>query len=128
MTYAWDNDSTQNAHIKQMRDLNTCRIMGKEQSMGLIDADALKKDLESVTLSNVTLLSTNTVLLLLDKYPTAYDVDAVVEQLKETKAYMLYENMNADVKWIDKAIEIVKVGGNIELSEHSKNQGDRTGK
>lgn len=48
MTYAWDNDSTQNAHIKQMRDdrqkaymentetirhmkdSNTCRIMGKE--------------------------------------------------------------------------------------------------
>lgn len=42
---------------------------------------------------------------------TAYDVDKVVEQLKETKAYMLYENMNADVKWIDKAIEIVKAGG-----------------
>lgn len=98
------------------------------EALRLIDADALKKDLESVTLSNVTLLSTNTVLLLLDKYPTAYDVDAVVEHLKETKAYMLYENMNADVKWIDKAIEIVKVAGNIELSEHSKNQGDRTGK
>lgn len=49
MTYAWDNDSTQNAHIKQMRDdrqkptwkgtetirhmkdLSICRIMGKEQ-------------------------------------------------------------------------------------------------
>lgn len=48
MTYAWDNDSTQNAHIKQMRDdrqrptwknterirhmrdLNICRIMEKE--------------------------------------------------------------------------------------------------
>lgn len=30
MTYAWDNDSTQNAHIKQMRDLSICRIMGKE--------------------------------------------------------------------------------------------------
>ena len=30
MTYAWDNDSTQNAHIKHIRDLNTCRIMGKE--------------------------------------------------------------------------------------------------
>lgn len=30
MTYAWDNDSTQNAHIKQMRhirDLNTCWII-----------------------------------------------------------------------------------------------------
>ena len=51
--------------------------------MRLIDADALKKDLESVTLSNGTLLNTNTVLLLLDKYPTAYDVDAVVEQLDE---------------------------------------------
>lgn len=79
--------------------------------MGLIDADKLKKDLELVTLSNGTLLNTNAVLLLLDKYPTAYDVDKVVEQLKETKAYMLYENMNADVKWIDKAIEIVKGGG-----------------
>lgn len=49
----------------------------------LIDADKLKKDLESVTLSNGTLLNTNTVLLLLDKYPTAYDVDNVVEQLDE---------------------------------------------
>ena len=80
--------------------------------MGLIDTDTLKKDLKSVTLSNGTLVNTNAVLLLLDKYPTAYDVDKVVEQLKETKAYMLYENMNADVKWIDKAIEIVKAGGN----------------
>jgi hypothetical protein len=80
--------------------------------MGLIDTDTLKKDLKSVTLSNGTLLNTNAVLLLLDKYPTAYDVDKVVEQLKETKAYMLYENMNADVKRIDKAIEIVKAGGN----------------
>lgn len=80
--------------------------------MRLIDVDALKKDLESVTLSNGTLVNTNAVLLLLDKYPTAYDVDKLVEQLEETKAYMLYENMNADVKWIDKAIEIVKAGGN----------------
>lgn len=82
--------------------------------MGLIDVDVLKKDLKSVTLSNGTLLNANTVLLLLDKYPTAYDVDKVVEQLKETKAYMLYENMNADVKWIDKVIEIVKAGGKNE--------------
>lgn len=82
--------------------------------MGLIDADALKKDLKSVTLSNGTLVNTNAVLHLLEEYPTAYDVDKVVEQLKETKAYMLYENMNADVKWIDKAIEIVKAGGKNE--------------
>ncbi len=51
--------------------------------MRLIDADTLKKDLESVTLSNGTLFNTNTVLLLLDKYPTAYDVDKVVEQLEK---------------------------------------------
>lgn len=48
---------------------------------------------------------------IIDIQPTAYDVDKVVERLEETKAYMLYENMNADVKWIDKAIEIVKAGG-----------------
>lgn len=51
------------------------------------------------------------VIYLLENQPTAYDVDKVVEQLEETKAYMLYENMNADVKWIDRAIEIVKQGG-----------------
>lgn len=27
------------------------------------------------------------------------------------ESYMLYENMNADVKWFNKAIEIVKGGG-----------------
>lgn len=85
--------------------------------MRLIDADALKKDLESVTLSNGTLLNTNTVLLLLDKYPTAYDVDKVVKRLKEW-------TFNADVNIGDgtmmnhnlivskNAIEIVKAGGN----------------
>lgn len=46
--------------------------------MRLIDVDTLKKDLKSVTLSNGTLVNTNAVLLLLDKYPTAYDVDKVV--------------------------------------------------
>lgn len=58
--------------------------------MRLIDADALKRDLKSVTLSNGTLLNTNTVLLLLDKYPTAYDVDGVVQKLDEMKRKSLY--------------------------------------
>ena len=83
--------------------------------MGLIDADTLKKDLESVTLSNGTLLSTNTVLLLLDKYPTAYDVDKVVEQLEEiSKEYnsgvLLHGKPEENLT--DEAIEIVKAGGN----------------
>ena len=85
--------------------------------MSLIDADALKKDLKSVTLSNGTLLNTNTVLLLLDKYPTAYDVDKVVEQLEKW-------TFNADVNIGDgmmmnhnlivskNAIKIVEGGGN----------------
>lgn len=84
--------------------------------MKLIDADALKKDLKSVTLSNGTLVNTNAVLYLLEEYPTAYDVDKVVEQLEEW-------TFNADVNIGDgtmmnhnliaskNAIEIVKGGG-----------------
>ena len=55
------------------------------QTMRLIDADALKKDLKSVTLSNGTLVNTNAVLYLLEEYPTSYDVDKVVEQLRKLK-------------------------------------------
>lgn len=95
--------------------------------MRLIDADKLKKDLESVTLSNGTLLNTNTVLLLLDKYPIAYDNDKVVEELEEIiHPKCLYFcrvskggcNKPDDFGCIDcaiqKAIEIVKRGGRNE--------------
>lgn len=75
--------------------------------MRLIDADAFEK---SVMFGDVE--DMQDVIYALHHYPITYDIDKVVEQLKETKAYMLYENMNADVKWIDKAIEIVKAGGN----------------
>lgn len=73
--------------------------------MRLIDSDALKKDLKSVTLSNGTLVNTNAVLYLLEEYPTAYDVDKVVEQLED----YLFEKycVEADVK----IEEIVKCGG-----------------
>lgn len=103
--------------------------------MGLIDVDTLKKDLESVTLSNGTLVNTNAVLLLLDKYPTAYDVDKVVEQLEAEQqkcTAQALETDDVDIVFrcaikettMQTAIDIVKRGGNIELSEHSKNQGD----
>lgn len=95
--------------------------------MRLIDADKLKKDLESVTLSNGTLLNTNTILLLLDKYPTAYDNDKVVEELEEIihpkRLYFCRVskggcNKPDDFGCIDcaiqKAIEIVKRGGKNE--------------
>ena len=86
--------------------------------MRLIDADKLKKDLESVTLSNGTLLNTNTVLALLDKYPTAYDVDKLINQLErdkfiesETTLSDVHQGYNAG---LSRAIEIVKRGGKNE--------------
>lgn len=78
--------------------------------MRLIDADALRKDLKSVTLSNGTLVNTNTILCLLEVYPTAYNADKVVEQLEELKRR--YDIKEFRIKGvICKAIEIVKGGG-----------------
>lgn len=83
--------------------------------MGLIDADALKKDLKSVTLSNGTLVNTNAVLYLLEEYPTAYDVDKIVEQLEnERKFWENAYNRNLGkekARSYEHAIEIVKGGG-----------------
>lgn len=65
---------------------------------------------------------------------TAYDVDKVVEQLNNAKKYnldladtMLDIQINGTTRHficLEDAIEIVKAGGNIELPEHSKSQGD----
>lgn len=83
--------------------------------MRLIDADALKKDLKSVTLSNGTLVNTNAVLYLLEEYQTAYDVDKVVEQLENERKF--WENAydsnlgKEKARSYEHAIEIVKGGG-----------------
>jgi hypothetical protein len=84
--------------------------------MRLIDANALKEYCMRASKSDDDFrrVSLATLASVIDAQPTAYDVDKVVEQLEETKAYMLYENMNADVKWFNKAIEIVKGGGTDE--------------
>lgn len=83
--------------------------------MRLIDVDALKKDLKSVTLSNGTLVNTNAVLYLLEEYPTAYDVDKVVEQLEnERKFWENAYNRNLGkekARSYEHAIEIVEGGG-----------------
>ena len=79
--------------------------------MRLVDADALKKDLKSVTLSNGTLVNTNAVLYLLEEYPTAYDVDKVVEQLNDKFRVV---RTDEDLEWnraMDDAITIVEGGG-----------------
>jgi hypothetical protein len=82
--------------------------------MKLIDADALKKDLKSVTLSNETLVNTNAVLYLLEEYPTAYDIDGVVEQLK--RCYGIVRSTSVDYAEglkdaYERAIGIVEGGG-----------------
>ena len=77
----------------------------------LIDADALKKDLKSVTLSNGTLVNTNAVLYLLEEYPTAYDLDKVVAQLNDKFRVV---RTDEDLEWnraMDEAITIVEEGG-----------------
>ena len=58
------------------------------------------------------------------------DKDKIVEALKTDSSVKLYGSGNSNNYLIslEKAIEIVKVGGNVELSEHSKSQGNRTGK
>ena len=81
--------------------------------MRLVDADALKKDLKSVTLSNGTLVNTNAVLYLLEEYPTSYDVDKVVEQLENDEKNTFDGCINKRY-----AIEIVK-GGGVNGKEHS---------
>lgn len=83
--------------------------------MRLIDADALKKDLKSCTLSNGTLVNTNAVLYLLEEYPTAYDVDKVVKEINEWTFNANIDVgdgtvMNHNLIVRDTAIEIVKAG------------------
>lgn len=94
--------------------------------MRLIDADALKKDLKSVTLSNGTLVNTNAVLYLLEEYQTAYDVDKVVAQLEDRKSLIVetFKISESDIDrgriyGMDKAIEIVK-GGGVDGKEQIK--------
>ena len=97
--------------------------------MRLIDADLLKDDMikclkplkpeEEMIDSDVALLST---IMEIDKQPTAFDVDKVVEQLEEVEKIMTSpvtedcfgEECRASdctICLIRKAIEIVKGGG-----------------
>lgn len=97
--------------------------------MRLIDADELKKELYPEWLMDILLTQRYSEDILyalaqkIDEQPTAYDVDKVVEQLREQQ-----EKLETDIfaresdNWygqccngihegIDKAIEIVKAGG-----------------
>ena len=104
--------------------------------MRLIDADKL----ENVDFSDC--IDSMEIMNVIDEQPTAYDVDKVVEQLKLTSKTALdlaikripgFRFMAPGFQALidecfEEAVEIVKAGGDIELSEHSESQGNRTGK
>ena len=85
--------------------------------MRLINADELVKQLKASTMSNGTLINTNTMLAVVGKMPTAYDVDKVVEELESAENYYYHDKFDEEgdlimVKSIEQsvAIEIVKHG------------------
>ena len=93
--------------------------------MRLIDADKLCMHLADLQLSNAPderdseevqrVMKSNydcleLLIKMLNKQPTAYDVDKVVEELKTTKSTVLDMMGVARDSAIDRAIEIVKAG------------------
>lgn len=98
--------------------------------MRLIDVDKLIEDIHKRNYISKALSEIFETII--DEQPLAYDVDGVVKEINEWTFNANIDVgdgtvMNHNLIVRDTAIEIVKAGGNIELSEHSKSQGDRTG-
>lgn len=88
--------------------------------MRLIDADELVKFLKGCTMSNGTLINTNTMLSVIDKMPTAYNVNNVVAELETLRIdkcnYFGVLNVAAEKydranEMLDDAIDVVRKGG-----------------
>lgn len=82
--------------------------------MRIIDADKFKKQIAVMAIVNgYSAQKVNKMCELIDEQPTAYDVDAVVEQLKTDSSVRLYGSGNSNNYLIplEKAIKIVKAGG-----------------
>lgn len=99
----------------------------------LIDVDDFKRKLDSQQLMEhlckVGQKNSQNLLFALEQVidiqPTAYDVDKVVEQLEAYSDADEAEQLGTvPIVGFADAIKIVKAGGNIELPEHSKSQGD----
>lgn len=78
----------------------------------LIDADKLKADLEKAISKNEDMdcLDFLRIASVIDKQPTAYDPNKVVEQLEADKRHTFDGCINKRYE-----IEIVKAGGNADL-------------
>ena len=109
--------------------------------MGLIDTDKLIEDIHKRNYISKALSEIFETII--DEQPTAYNVDKVMATMD--KALIELEDGTNCGTCAFKAVcddghdgciqtivavckSIVKAGGDIELSEHSKSQGDRTGK
>ena len=86
--------------------------------MRLIDADTLIKNLSYLyTKNHIPIdMRAKEILTTIMEQPTAYDVDKVIEELKDAKHDVcLYDDdLEYYQRGIDKAIEIVKAGGKNE--------------
>ena len=82
--------------------------------MRLIDADEVINILKETRIIQDNDLG-QCVIDEINRIPTAYDVDKVVEQLKTDSSVKLYGSGNSNNYLIplEEAIEIVKAGGNI---------------
>ena len=82
--------------------------------MRLIDADKMMKDMKRNCVGNClkceafTILSSNLHCGVIDRQPTAYDLEAVVRELEELRNMERCDHSRLKVQ---KAIEIVKRGG-----------------
>lgn len=77
----------------------------------LVDADDFRKFLWALTMAGAPY---GDVMELLNRQPTAYDPDKVVEQLEDYNMWrelLIYELTHREREIIKKAIEIVKGGG-----------------
>lgn len=77
----------------------------------LVDAEDFRKFLWTLTMAGAPY---DGVIELLDRQPTAYDPDKVVEQLEDYNMWrelLIYELTHREREIIKKAIEIVKGGG-----------------
>lgn len=82
--------------------------------MRLIDADEFKKQIAAAIIrENLIAEKGNAMCNLVDKQPTAYDMDKVVEQLEEFKTSIWSETLeeNIDVVNLERVKKIVKSGG-----------------
>ena len=83
--------------------------------MRLIDADIFKQQMAAMALTSPSFFTSKVVQLLeiIDKQPTAYDLEAVVRQLEKNHVAIIddYTEEYEDVVFLEEAIDIVRKAG-----------------